>query len=274
MSASGPTTTDDATARDLGHLARSLALRAGTMALEGRRSTEVTATTKSTPTDMVTVWDTASERLIVDGLRAARPHDAIVGEEGSSTTGDSGITWHVDPIDGTSNFLYDLPTWAVSIGATDADGPVAGAVFLPVLNEMFVASRGAGATCNGAPITVSSCADLSTALVGTGFGYDPERRSRQGRAVAAMIGQVRDIRRLGAASVDICFVACGRLDAYFEEALHSWDLVAAQIIATEAGATASNFEGGPVTPEKVLISAPAIHGAFVALVGSTTVSGS
>lgn len=271
MTSADRSATDPGSARELADIARALAERAGTMALQGRRTTTVTATEKSTPTDMVTMWDTASERLIVEGLGRSRPHDGIIGEEGSNTPGTSGITWHIDPIDGTSNFLYDLPTWAVSIGACDAHGPLAGAVYIPVLNEMYVAARGAGATCNGSPIRASDRDDLSTAMVGTGFAYEPARRVRQGRVVGGIVGRVRDIRRLGAASVDICFVACGRLDAYFEEGLHSWDLMAAQVIATEAGAVATDFDGGPIEPDRVVVAAPGIHRAFVALLGSTTV---
>lgn len=259
--------------RELASIAESLAREAGAMARRGRRSGTIEATTKSSPTDMVTLYDAASEELIVNGLRAARPRDGLVGEEGTESGSSSGITWHIDPIDGTSNFLFDLPTWSVSIGAVDAAGPLAGAVYVPVLEEMFVAARGSGATLNGLPISVSGATDLSTALIGTGFGYDRDRRSRHARTVAAIIGEVRDIRRLGAASVDICFVACGRLDAYFERDLHSWDLVAGQIIAAEAGAITSDFSGGPIRPAEALAATPGIHAAFIDLLGSVTVGG-
>lgn len=258
-------------ARELAGIAETLARRAGLMALEGRRTTEVSATSKSTPTDMVTAYDRASEALIVEGLARLRPLDGIVGEEGTTTPGTTDVTWHIDPIDGTSNFLFDLPTWAVSVGAADMAGPIAGAVYVPVLDELFLAARGSGATRNGIPIKASSACELATALVGTGFGYDPAQRERQAGVVARIIGQVRDIRRYGAASVDMCFVACGRLDAYFEEALHSWDLVAAQVIAQEAGATVSDFNGGPVNPSNVVVSAPGLHRAFIGLLGSDTV---
>ena len=258
--------------RDLATIAESLARSAGTMALAGRRSTTVSATTKSSPTDMVTEFDTASEALIVGGLAERRPDDAIVGEEGSHRPGTSGVTWHIDPIDGTSNFYFDLPMWAVSIGAVDATGPLAAAVYLPVLDEMFVAVRGEGATMNGLPIHASAADDLPTALVGTGFSYDSATRTAHARLVADIIGRVRDIRRFGAAAADLCMVACGRLDAYFEEGLNSWDLVAGQLVAAEAGAIATDYAGRPVTPAQVLVAAPGIHQALVALLGSATVT--
>lgn len=264
--------TADGSARDLARLAEELARRAGRMALEGRRSARVSATTKSSPTDMVTEFDTASERLIVEGLVTARPADAIVGEEGATRDGSSGITWHIDPIDGTSNFYFDLPMWAVSIGAVDARGPVAGAVYLPVLDEMYVAVRGAGATMNGRTIRASSAVTLATALVGTGFSYDSGRRANHARLVASIIGDIRDIRRFGAAAADLCLVASGRLDAFFEEGLSSWDLVAGQLIATEAGAIATDYSGADVTPAQVLVAAPGIHSSLVALLGSATVT--
>lgn len=257
---------------ELSSLAETLARRAGAMALAGRRGASVTASTKSSPTDMVTEYDTASERLIVEGLVAARPDDAIVGEEGAARGGTTGITWHIDPIDGTSNFFFDLPLWAVSIGAVDDEGPLAGAVYLPVLDEMYVATRGGGATMNGRTIRVSAADTLATSLVGTGFGYDSARRTAHARLVAEIIGRIRDIRRFGAAAADLCLVACGRLDAFFEEGLSSWDLVAGQLIATEAGAIATDYRGARVSPAQVLVSAPGIHASLVDLLGSATVT--
>ena len=249
--------TDDVTAR--AQLAERLARLAGDMALAGRRSGKVQASTKSSATDLVTEFDKASERIIVEGITTGFPDDAIVGEEGADSPGSSGITWHVDPIDGTSNFFYDLPVWAVSIGATDAAGPLLGAVYLPVLGEMYTASRSRGARLNGDAITVSGLRDASTSLVATGFSYDPSERTRHARLVAGIIGHVRDIRRHGAAAADLCMVACGRVDAYLEEGLHSWDLVAGHVIALEAGALATDWTGGPVSPRQVLVSTPGIH---------------
>lgn len=246
-------------------VAESLARRAGLTALEGRRSGDLGETTKSSPTDIVTRYDRLCERGIVDGLASARPDDAIVGEEGASRPGTSGVEWHIDPIDGTANYFFGLPTWSVSVGARDANGPLAGAVYLPVLDEMFTASRGGGAFLNGAPISPRDVTSVADALLATGFGYDPVARAAHGRTVANMVGRVRDIRRLGAASVDMCFVACGRLDAYLEGGLNSWDIMAAWLVLTEAGCLVTDFSGGPVTPAEVLAAPPSIHGAIMEL---------
>lgn len=239
-------------------VASDLARQAGTMALMGRRSGLTEVQTKSTTTDMVTEFDRASELFVVEGLSRQRPDDAIVGEEGTAHTGTSGITWYVDPIDGTTNFLYDLPCWAVSIGATDELGSLAGAVYVPALDEMFTAVRGGGAYLNGSPICCNTTTDLSQALVGTGFSYSPAQRTVQAQRVSQVIHLVRDIRRFGAAAIDLCYVACGRLDAYFEENLLMWDIVAGELIAREAGCRSGNFHGQAVTPAQVLTTVPAI----------------
>ena len=175
------------------------------------------------------------------------------------------MSWHIDPIDGTANYFFGLPTWSVSVGACDADGPLAGAVYLPVLDEMFTASRGGGAFMNGTRISPRGVTAVADALLATGFGYDPSARAAHGRTVANMVGKVRDIRRLGAASVDMCFVACGRLDAYVEGGLNSWDIMAAQLVLTEAGCLVTDFSGGPVSPAEVLAAAPSIHGGIMEL---------
>jgi len=253
--------------RALCDLAEALAREAGDLALAGRKAGLSEVRTKSTATDMVTEFDHVCENVITNGLRNARPHDAIVGEEGASDQGTSGLTWYIDPIDGTTNFYFDLPNWAVSIGIVDDDGPLAGAVYVPALGEMFTGARGLGAYVNGEHISVRDNSLLTDALVCTGFSYAPERRLRQARRVANMVHKVRDIRRFGAAAIDLCFVACGRLDAYFEEFLHPWDLVAGGIIATEAGAVITNFSGGVMEPREVLASTPGVHKDLVALLG-------
>lgn len=240
-------------------VAAALARRAGLIALEGRRGGDLGESTKSSPTDIVTRYDRLCEQEIVGGLLAVRPDDAVVGEEGASRPGTSGVSWHIDPIDGTANYFFGLPTWSVSVGACDADGPLAGAVYLPVLDEMFTASRGGGAFMNGTRISPRGVTAVADALLATGFGYDPAARAAHGRTVANMVGKVRDIRRLGAASVDMCFVACGRLDAYVEGGLNSWDIMAAQLVLTEAGCIVTDFSGGPVSPAEVLAAAPSIH---------------
>ena len=235
-----------------------LARTAGDMALAGRKAGLRNVQTKSTATDMVTEFDRASEKLIVEGMRERRPLDAIVGEEGASVSGTSGITWYIDPIDGTTNFLYDLPAWAVSIGAEDSSGPLAGVVYIPALGEMFTATRGGGAFLNGAPIQSNNIADVSQALVCTGFSYSAEQRTIQAQRVSRFIHQIRDIRRAGAAAIDLCFVACGRIDAYFEENLHQWDISAGILIAHEAGCRSGDFSGHTPRPAEILTTAPAI----------------
>ncbi|MBU3688299.1 MAG: inositol monophosphatase [Acidimicrobiales bacterium mtb01] len=253
---------------ELMNAAASMARRAGDLALVGRstldRSTDVG--TKSTATDMVTRWDSASENLIVSDIEARRPDDGIIGEEGSTKESRSGVSWLVDPIDGTTNFLYGLAGWAVSIAAVDLSGTLAGAVYLPATREMFVAARGHGSWLGGRRLACSPSGELATALVGTGFSYSSERRAKQGERVANLLPNVRDIRRTGAAAPDLCYVADGRLDAYFEENLQPWDLAAGLLIATEAGARASDFAGGPPVPSNVLVSAPDIHDRLLDLI--------
>lgn len=247
-------------------VARELARAAGDMALTGRKAGLQNVQTKSTATDMVTEFDRASEKLIVEGMRKRRPHDAIVGEEGASVSGTSGITWYIDPIDGTTNFLYDLPAWAVSIGAEDHNGPLAGVVYIPALGEMFSATRGGGAFLNDSPIHSNAISEVSQALVCTGFSYSAEQRTIQAKRVSQFIHQIRDIRRAGAAAIDLCFVACGRTDAYFEENLHQWDIAAGILIAHEAGCRSGDFAGNTPRPGEILTSAPAIFDQLSALI--------
>jgi myo-inositol-1(or 4)-monophosphatase len=247
-------------------IARTLAHQAGAVALDGRRRGLRDVATKSSVTDMVTEFDKACEVMVFDGLRSARPTDSIVGEEGSRFDGDSGITWYIDPIDGTSNFLYDIPMWAVSIGASDAQGPLVGVVFNPSANETFTAIRGHGAYLNDQRIHCNEAAHLATALVATGFSYAPDDRLAQARRVSRLIHQIRDIRRFGAASLDMCYVACGRLDAYFEENLHPWDIAAGDLIAREAGCRTGDFRGGPIRPAETLTASPALFAPLAELI--------
>ena len=259
-------------ADDLRRLAERLALAAGTQALTGRRRLGVgqpaSHDTKSTATDPVTEFDRAAEALIVGELRRLRPDDGIVGEEGADVAGTSGIDWHLDPIDGTVNFVYDLPMWCTSVAAVDAHGSIAGAVYAPVLGEMFSAARGAGATLNGTTIAASGPTSLDMALVGTGFSYLPERRREQGARLAAMIPHVRDVRRYGSAALDLCLTASGRLDAYFEEHLNSWDIAAGVLIAAEAGAVTTDLYGSAVSTTGVVVAGAGIHAALVELINA------
>jgi myo-inositol-1(or 4)-monophosphatase len=257
--------------RELADIALALAVDAGRLIADGRASGLREVSTKSTLTDMVTEYDAASEHLIVDGLRRARPDDAIVGEEGTDSPGTSGIRWYIDPIDGTTNYMYGLPGYAVSIGARDHAGGLVGVVHLPATDETFVGVRGAGATCNGRAIRCSATDRLDQALVATGFSYVAERRSAQAARVAGLIGRVRDIRRLGAAAADLCYVAAGRLDVYYEEYLNPWDLAAGEVIAIEAGCRIGDFAGGPVRADQVLVANPALFDAARTLIDETGV---
>jgi myo-inositol-1(or 4)-monophosphatase len=233
-------------ATDLLQLASDLAVTAGKLVSEGRRAGVQRASTKSSATDVVTEFDRASERLIVEGITRARPHDALMGEEGATATGTSGIEWLIDPIDGTTNFLYDLPGYAVSIAALADSSPLIGVVYVPASGELFTAVAGRGAFLDGSPIRCSTTATLDQALVATGFSYQVERRRSQGARFAAMIPKIRDIRRLGAASTDLCYLACGRVDLYFEQWLAPWDWAAGELIAREAGCRTGRFDGGPL----------------------------
>ena len=190
---------------------------------------------------MVSAADHDSEALIRRGLADAFPDDGLLGEEGSRTESVSGRRWVVDPLDGTTNFLYGFPGWAVSIAL---EGEL-GVVYDPVREELFVAERGGGATLNGSPLRVRAHSDLSTALIATGFGYDAERRGKQGEVLRRVLPRIRDVRRAGAASLDLCWLAAGRLDGYFERGLGAWDWAAARIVAEEAGAAVADLEPSP-----------------------------
>lgn len=249
---------DPGLADELLGLARRLGLAAAGLVSDGRRSGLTTVTYKSSPTDMVTEFDHASEQLIVAGLVAARPGDGIVGEEGAARPSTTGLSWFIDPIDGTTNFMYDLPIFAVSIAVADGDGPLVGVVVAPRIGEVFEAVRGGGARRNGEPISASTSSDLASCLLATGFSYSRARRAEQANVVAHVLPRVRDIRRMGAASLDLCNVACGRVDVYYETGLGPWDMAAGSLIATEAGAIVTDFSGGPVRPAEVLASAPGL----------------
>jgi myo-inositol-1(or 4)-monophosphatase len=230
-------------------LAISAARQAADLLLEGLGWPRTTVETKSTATDMVSEMDRASERLIVSRLLAARPRDGLVGEEGSASPGTSGVRWVIDPLDGTTNYLYGHPGWAVSIAAEDDAGVVAGVVMDPMHGDTFTATRGEGARRNGQAIACSPLDDVSTALVATGFGYAAGRRRAQAEVLVALLPRIRDIRRMGAASVDLCSVACGRVDAYYERGLQWWDLAAGRLVASEAGALVSAIDGAPAGPD-------------------------
>lgn len=213
---------------------------------------------KSTPTDLVTELDTWAERHIVERLLAARPDDGVHGEEGASVAGTSGVTWSIDPIDGTVNFVHAIPGFCVSIAAVVDGRSVAGVVASPMHDEVFTATLGGGAHLDGVPIACASPPSLARSVVATGFGYDPARRRRQATAVAAVIDQIADIRRFGAAALDLCWVACGRIDGYWEVGLNPWDHAAGALIAREAGAVVAGIDGEEPSDALLVAAPPAI----------------
>jgi myo-inositol-1(or 4)-monophosphatase len=230
--------------------------------------------TKSSPTDVVTEMDRKSEALITSRIRACRPADAVLGEEGGQTSGDDGddegearragrVRWVVDPLDGTVNYLYGLHDWAVSIAAEVNGTVVAGVVEVPRRGETFTAVAGGGAWLHrGAASLALHCSagvSLGQALVGTGFGYDAGRRQVQGEVVAALLPRVRDIRRGGSAAVDLCSVAAGRLDAFYERGLNYWDFAAGGLIAREAGATVGGLAGKAESTSLTVAAGPGLY---------------
>lgn len=216
--------------------------------------------TKSSLTDVVTEMDRAVERSIVDAILAARPHDAIEGEENAARPGTSGVRWHVDPIDGTVNYVHGIPGFCVSIAAEQHGRLVAGVVVSPLHREVFTALLGDGARCNDAPIHCSTQTRLSLALVGTGFSYQAERRRRQAEVLSRVLPELADIRRAGSAALDLCWVACGRYDGYYEPGLGTWDYAAGALIAAESGATVGDLAGGPPSSAFVVAAPSALFG--------------
>ena len=216
--------------------------------------------TKSTATDMVTEMDLWAERVITDALIAERPHDAIVGEEGTQREGSTGVHWYIDPIDGTTNFLYGHPGYSVSIGARVDGEPAVGVVGDPTLGELFRARRGGGAYRNDQSISATACASVAEALVGTGFGYRADRRRAQADVLQRVLPEVRDIRRMGGAAIDLCSVACGRLDAYYEYGIAAWDVAAGSVIALESGALVTDLRGQPTLGPMIVAAGPRLHG--------------
>ncbi|BDI21371.1 inositol monophosphatase family protein [Herbiconiux sp. L3-i23] len=249
---------------DLLLIARDTALAAGALALQRKREGVEVAQTKTTPLDIVTHADRETEALIRGLLSDARPDDGFLGEESGGDAGTSGLTWVVDPIDGTVNFLYGIPAWSVSIAVVEGDPDpatwraLAGAVVNPVTGDVFTATAGGGARLGDDLIRVNDDVPFDRALVGTGFAYDVNSRGDQIATVSALLGRVRDVRRMGSAALDLCSVAAGRLDAYYERGLNPWDQAAGALIAKEAGASVVGVGGGPAGKELTLAAAPAL----------------
>jgi len=246
-------------------LAEGIAREAGDLARRHRAGSDLEVSTKSSPTDVVTAADTAAEALIRELVSRARPDDAIVGEEGADTPGSSGLSWVVDPIDGTVNYVYGQARYATSIAVEDAEGPVVAVVHAPVTGETWTAVRGSGAWLDGRQVRTTACPLLDAALIATGFGYRAERRARQAAVVARVLPLVRDVRRGGAASLDLCEVACGRLDGYYEQGLQRWDLAAGGLIVREAGGLVSGLAGRQASEAITVAAGPALHPALVDL---------
>ena len=250
---------------DLGsllELALDAASEAGRLVRERREEVAAmdVAATKSSPTDVVTASDTAAEQLLRARLLGARPQDSFLGEEGAADEGTSGVRWVVDPIDGTVNYLYGIPAYAVSVAATSGGEPLVGVVHNPVSGETWTATRGGGARLDGRRLTVSGCDRLDRALVATGFGYESHRRAHQGDVLRQVLPRVRDIRRAGAASLDLCALASARVDAYYERGLKPWDLAAGGLVAREAGAVVGGLGGAPAGEDLVVAAGPALFG--------------
>ena len=249
--------------RDLLGLATLTARAAGALLREHAQGAPTNVTSKSTRTDLVSDADRAAEALIIARIRAARPGDRIVAEEGGDgghRDGGTGLTWYIDPLDGTTNFLYGIPQWAVSIGCEDADGPVAGVVYDPLRDELFAAQRGGGAYLGTSRLAVRPGADPATALVATGFSYDAGERGAQAAVVSRLAPLIRDLRRCGAASLDLAWVAAGRFDAYVEVMRTRWDWSAGALLVQEAGGRVSWTEH-----EELVASGPALHDGLLAL---------
>ncbi len=219
--------------------------------------------TKESATDPVSEADEASQELILERLAGARPDDGVVAEEQDvDRGGSSGVRWVVDPLDGTVNYLYGIPQWCVSIAARDDDGLVAGVVHDPSRGETFRAARGGGAWLGGDRLAVNEPGALSAALVATGFADDPDLRAAQGRLVADLLTRVRDIRRAGAAALDLAWLAAGRVDGYYELGLQPWDWAAGRLLVTEAGGTVSDVRGRLAGAERpgLVAGEPAVQG--------------
>jgi myo-inositol-1(or 4)-monophosphatase len=268
-------------------LACELARDAGTLLLErfeGGR--ERALASKSTPTDLVSEADLASERLIRERLAAARPADGYLGEEGGGEEGTSGLRWVVDPLDGTVNFLFGIPQWCVSIAAQDEQGTLAGAIFDPCRGELFTATREGPAllTTPSRPGAVGAivhadrprtqtladprrCEDLGAAMVATGFAYDAAVRAAQAEVLARLLPRVRDIRRFGSAALDLAWTACGRYDAYFERTTKPWDIAAGTLVCERAGLTVKELPEREGLPLGVLAATLALVGELLELVG-------
>jgi myo-inositol-1(or 4)-monophosphatase len=231
---------------------------AGVLLRDGRPADLGVAAIKSSPIDVVTEMDLAAEKLITDYISERRPDDGLLGEEGASTEGTTGVRWVIDPLDGTVNYLYGLPSWAVSIAAEKDGETIVGVVEAPMRGETYQAVRGEGAFVNGRRARCRSAPAFEQALIGTGFGYLTERRAAQAAVVNGLLPRVRDIRRGGSAAIDLCDVGCGRLDGYYERGLNLWDFAAGALFAREAGVLTGGRPGEAASPELAVAAPPGL----------------
>lgn len=267
MTATDPLTTEDAFGpapagedpllADLAAVALAAAGAAGAFAAERLGTHRRDVTTKSSATDMVSEVDRGAERLIADLLAERRPDDGLLGEEGADRPGTTGVRWVVDPLDGTTNYLFGVPAWSVSVAAELDGAPVVGVVVDPSRDETWAAVAGRGARCNGTACRVAEGrSTTATALVGTGFGYDPQRRAAQAEVLRTVLPAVRDIRRFGSAALDLCWVAGGRLDAFYELGLNAWDAAAGTVICREAGGVVDTLDSGVLLAATASLAGP------------------
>ncbi len=246
----------------------------GTVLLDRPETLEIS--TKSTKTDVVTHMDKLAERMIVQRIEEFRPLDGILAEEGASKESRSGLQWVIDPVDGTINYLYDLPFWCVSIALIqlETNEPLVGVVFAPALGEMFVASAGMGAwrisNHDAKQIHTSDTVELAQSLMGTGFGYAAKNRKLQADVLTYVLPRVRDIRRMGSCAIDLCEVASGRLDGFYEKGVNHWDYAAGALIVREAGGFVSGIDGNAEGSEMLLACAPGIHQEMLVLLETAT----
>jgi myo-inositol-1(or 4)-monophosphatase len=256
--------------QELLDVARAAARAAGAELLARYTAAPVGVGTKTTATDLVSAADLAAERAIRDLLARRRPGDAVLGEEGGETaaTGDSGVRWVVDPLDGTVNYLFGFPQWSVSVACEDGAGTIAGVVLDPLRDEELSATRSGPLLLDGEPFQRPTGGDgvLATALVATGFAYDAAVREQQAAVLARVLPRVRDIRRGGSAALDLAWTACGRCDAYFERGVQPWDVAAGALLCARAGLELHALPASAGQPEGLLAAPPALAGPLLALV--------
>ena len=250
---------------DLLTLAEKAARAAGAVLLDRWRTPATGVMEKSSATDPASDADRAAEAAIIRCIHEARPHDAILAEEGGASHGDSGVRWLIDPLDGTVNYLYGLPHWSVSIAALEGAQAVAAVVYDPLRDELFRAGHGRGAWLDDGRLHVSEERDLGRVLLITGYSYVAEERLVQARQQAELIGRIRDLRRLGSAALDLAYVASGRVDAYMETFANPWDWAAGTLLVREAGGRVSAVPGVRRGVDGILASGSGVHDALVAL---------